>query len=108
ASLPLTRLYPDAKSLLFNFNGLMHKIVLSSNYLYAESTAHYNRFPQLDRLNDDATDQALRDIRPLQPLINPANGFFLAPSPLYDPQVYAIRRLVDNRIDTRDDIQVLQ
>ena len=66
------------------------------------------QLPQLDRLNDDATDQALRDIRPLQPLINPANAAFLTTSPLFDPQVYAIRRLVDNRIDTLDHIDVLQ
>src|SRR5207237_5818979 len=64
--------------------------------------------PQLDRLNDDATDQALRDIRPLQPVFNPDKGLFLALSPLFDPQLYAIRRLVDNRIDTLDSIQVVQ
>ena len=33
-----------------------------------------SELPQLDRLNDDATDQALRDIRPRQPRLNPANA----------------------------------
>jgi hypothetical protein len=82
--------------------------VLSTNYFYAESNEPYTKLPQLDRLNDDATDQALRDIRPLLPSLNPANGTVLATSKLYDPQLYAIRQLIDNRIDTLDSIEVLQ
>ena len=35
-------------------------------------------------------------------------GPALATSPLFDPQRYAIRRLVDNRYDTLDTINVLQ
>ncbi len=108
ASMPLTRLYPNVQSDLFNVNALNHKIVLSSNYLYAGSTVNYLLLPQLDRLNDDATDQALRDINPLQTAFNPGNGYYLVNSALYQPQTYAIRRLLDNRIDTLDDIQVLQ
>ncbi len=108
ASLPLTRLYPDVRSLLFNVNGINHKVVFAGNYRYVGSTDPFNVFPQLDRLNDDATDQALRDIKPQQQFLNPANAVFLTTSPLFDPQVYAIRRLVDNRIETRDDIQVVQ
>jgi len=50
----------------------------------------------------------LRDIHPILPLINPAHGTPLQTSPLFDPQVYAIRRLVDDRIDTLDTIQVVQ
>jgi hypothetical protein len=108
ASLPLSRLYPDARSLLMNVNGLNHKIVVSTNYRIVGSTDSFKLFPQLDRLNDDATDQALRDIKPVQPQINPRDGQFLVTSPLFDPQTYAIRRLVDNRTETRDDIQVVQ
>src|SRR5262249_42505807 len=58
--------------------------------------------------NDDVNDFSYRDMKPLQPQFNPANGLALATSPVYDPQVYAIRRLVDNRIDTLGDIQELQ
>jgi hypothetical protein len=107
ASLPLSRLY-DMDSLLFNLHGLYHKIVLGANYFIAGSSVSYSKLPQLDRLNDDATNQALQDIRPLEPIYNPAHGLALATSPLYDPQVYAIRRLLQNRIDTLDDIQELQ
>jgi hypothetical protein len=108
ASMPLTRLYPDVKSELFNLEGINHKIVMSANYFNASENEAYTKLPQLDRLNDDATDQALRDIKPLEPQFNPAFGTQLQFSQLYDPQTYAIRRLVDNRIDTRDTIEVLQ
>ncbi len=108
ASMPLTRLYPDVQNDLLNLNGINHKIVLSANYYNAHSDTPFTRLPQLDRLNDDATDQAIRDIRPLEPIFNPAHGLALATSPLYDPQLFAIRRLVDNRIDTLDTIEVIQ
>lgn len=107
-SMPLTRVYPDVQSELFNVNAINHKIVLSSNYFYARSNEPYTLFAQLDRLNDDATDQALRDITPRQPALNPAAGTALATSPIFNPQLYAIRRLVDNRADTLDDMQVIQ
>jgi hypothetical protein len=108
ASMPLTRLYPDVQSDFMNLNGINHKIVPSLNYYVAHSDTPFSRLPQLDRLNDDSADQALRDIHPILPLINPAHGTFLQTSPLFDPQVYAIRRLVDDRIDTLDTIQVVQ
>jgi hypothetical protein len=107
-SLPLSRLYPNVQNDLFNLNGLYHKIVLSGNYFVAHSSDPFTNFPQLDRLNDDATDQAIRDITPRQPFLNPANGVFLATSQLFDPQVYAIRRLLDNHVDTLDSIEVFQ
>jgi hypothetical protein len=113
ASLPLSRLYPDVDSLYFNLNGLYHKIVLSGNFYVAHSDTPFTSLPQIDRLDDDATDQARRDFVPVEDLINPANGIFLqgldpATALLFNPQFYAIRRLVDNRIDTLDDIEVLQ
>ena len=108
ASLPLSRLYPDVHSDIFNLNGIFHKIVLSGNYYAAHSTVSLQELPQIDRLNDQASDQAIRDIRPWQPIFNPANAQFLTNSRLFDPQSYALRRLVDNRIDTLDSIDVLQ
>src|SRR5262249_24044135 len=89
ASIPFTRIYPDVKSDLLNLNAINDKIVLSANYFVAHSDTPHTQLPQLDRLNDDATDQALRDIKPLEPLYNPANGVALKNSPLYDPQLYA-------------------
>lgn len=108
ASIPFTRLYPDVQSDLFNLSGINHKIVVSGNYFNAKSNEPYSMFAQLDRLNDDATDQALRDITPQQPTLNPANGVALQTAPWFNYQTYAIRRLVDNRVDTIDSIEVLQ
>lgn len=107
ASLPLSRIYPDIQSELFNVNGIHHKIVLRGNYFNGVSSDPLTRFPQLDRLNDDITDQALRETRPLYATALPGQAAVLT-SPLFDPQRYAIRRLVTNRIDTLDDIHVLQ
>lgn len=108
ASVPLSSYFPNVQSDLFNVQGIYHKIVLGATYYIAHSSVPFNELPQLDRLNDDATDQALRDITPLQPVLNPAHGVALATSPIFDPQRYAIRRLIDDRVDTLDSIQVVQ
>jgi hypothetical protein len=108
ASIPFSHLYPDVKSELMNLDGIYHKIVLSANYFAAWSSVPYGNLPQLDRLNDDVTDFTLRNMRILQPVFNPTNAVNLTTSPVFDPQMYAIRRLLDDRIDTRDSIEVLQ
>src|SRR5205823_3374700 len=109
ASIPFSRLYPDVDSELFNLSGLNHKIVLGGNFFTAQTNVHHTQLPQLDRLNDDATDQAIRDIRPVENILLPGGpGLLLSGYPLYDPQVYAMRRLILNRVDTLDDIEVLQ
>lgn len=109
ASIPFSRLYSDIQSDFFNLNGIYHKIVFSGNYYVAHSDTPYTNLPQLDRLNDDASDQALRDINPLDQFLYPgALGVNLQTNPLYDPQRVAIRRLLDNRVDTLDTIEVLQ
>ena len=109
SSLPLTRLYEDVSSELFNLRGLNHKVTFASNYYYARSNVRYYDLPQLDRLNDDQIDRTYRNARPYQPLfVSGPAGQALATSPIFDAQQYAIRRLVDNRVDTLDDIHVLQ
>jgi hypothetical protein len=108
ASIPFTRLYPDVCSELFNLQGINHKIVVSANYFYADTNIPYSRLPQLDRLNDDAGEQMLRDIKPQEPLYNPGAGLPLALSKIFDPQMFAIRTLIDNRLDTLDHIDILQ
>jgi hypothetical protein len=108
ASLPLSRLYPGIQSELFNINGIYHKILFSANYYNVKSSVPLTQLPQLDRLNDDATDQALRDIRPRQPFLNPVDATFLTTSNLFNPQFYALRRLLDTRVDTLDTMEVLQ
>ncbi|QEL17230.1 LPS-assembly protein LptD [Limnoglobus roseus] len=109
ASVTFTRLFSDANSELFNVRGLNHKATLHSNYYYARTNVHYTDLPQLDRLDDDSIDQTVRTIKPFQTqFVKGADGIALATAPFFDPQQLAIRRLVDNRIDTRDDMQVVQ
>jgi hypothetical protein len=108
ASIPFSRLYPQVESELLNLKGLYHKMVFSANFYDVHSDVPYWQLPQLDRLNDDASDQSVRDMKPRDPAFLGGPGILLATSPLYDPQLLAIRRLVDDRIDTRDSIEVLQ
>jgi hypothetical protein len=108
-SLPLTKQYDDVESELLNVNGITHKMQFVANYYNAWSNTPYTSLPQLDRLNDDATQEAVRDITPWQQYFVPgANGNALFNSPLYNPQLYAIRRLVDTNADTLGSIEVLQ
>lgn len=107
-SMPLSKLYPDIQSDLFNVNEIYHKILFYGNYYASQSSVGFNNLPQLDRLNDDATDQALRDIRPVQSTLNPSYFNFLNYSNLVNPQNYALRRLVDSNPDTLDSMNVVQ
>src|SRR5262249_46854579 len=77
SSMPLLRQFPDMTSEFFNVDGIYHKIVFSTNYLYARTSTSFSNLPQLDRLNDDTTDQAMRDLQYRQIFINPSNAAFL-------------------------------
>jgi hypothetical protein len=107
-SFPLSRLYPDVHSELFNVNGIYHKITFSGNFFTAFTNVHYTQLPQLDQLNDNSTDESLRQMFLWQQTFNPSNATFLTTSPLFDPQAYAVRRIVLSQIDTRDDVEVVQ
>ena len=80
----------------------------------AGSTASWLNTPQLDRLNDDATQQAYQDIIPWEPTfpqLQPnGKGYALAAGSYerFNPRLYAIRRLVDSNPDHLDDIHELQ
>jgi hypothetical protein len=106
ASIPFSHLYADVHNELFNLNGIYHKIVLSENFYWAGSNVSHLLLPQLDQLNDNETDQALRDIRPQQFLLNPANAPLLV-SNFFDPQFFALRKLVLNEVDTLDAMEVV-
>lgn len=109
AAITYSQLFSDVDSELFNLKGLYHKGQYGLNYFYGRSNTDYSRLPQIDRLDDDAIDVGRRFIRPLQPLLVPgADGVALATSPLFDPQRLAIRRLLQNKIDTLDDLHVVQ
>lgn len=111
ASVPLSKLYPEVQSELFNLQGLYHKNLFSANYFVAASTAGIASLPQLDRLNDDATEAANRNVTPWHPFYEQtmgAPGNNLSYSPLFNPRLYALRRLVDSKPDNLEDIHVAQ
>jgi hypothetical protein len=106
ASLPLSALYPKISSQLLNLNGINHKIVFTADYLYARTNVSHYQLPQLDRLNDLATQQAARDMLNADPILYPTKPF-LVNNPIFDPQLYAIRQMILWRTDTLDNINVL-
>gem|GEM_PF-886177 len=111
ASVPLSKLYPDIQSEMFNVQSLYHKNVFSVNYYVADSNTSWTVLPQLDRLNDDAAENAWRDVTPWQPYFAQTAGppgVALQTLPQFNPRQYAIRRLVDSKPDTLDSIQVVQ
>ena len=115
-STTVSRLYQEAHSELFNLRGLYHKVTIAGNYFNARSDTRYYQLPQLDPLFDNAVDEAFRNAPPTPGIIYPPSvmgGFMYpnlgyTPSVLFNPQFYAIRRLVNNRIDTRDSMEVVQ
>ncbi|HMP01769.1 MAG TPA: LPS assembly protein LptD [Gemmatales bacterium] len=114
-AMPLTRLYPDISSLFFNLKGINHKVSLEGEYRYMRSNVDFRRLPLVDRLDDDATDQARRDLRlyylgMLTPSLAPlqANQVTLATSPLFDPQFFALRRGLLDYPEVLDDLQFLR
>jgi hypothetical protein len=82
-------------------------MVLGGDFFWAHSDRSHYLFPQLDQLNDNESNQSLRDIRPQQPFINPTNAGFLN-SGFFDPQLYALRKLVTTNVDTLDSIETFQ
>ena len=109
ASLPFSKLYEGAESELFNVHGIYHKMTFVGNYYNAWSNTSQSVLPQLDRLNDDATEQSVRDMTPWQTTyVEGTAGEALFNSPLYNPRLYALRRLVDTKVDSLDTIQVVQ
>ncbi len=113
ANLPLSRVYDDVSSELFNVRGLNHKVIFGANYLYARTNVPFTQLPYLDRMNDDATDQSWRNMTPFQPqYVSGPNGILLSnagsPFSVFNPQRYLIRRVDLNNPDTLDNINVLQ
>jgi hypothetical protein len=107
-SMPLSHLYSDVSSELFNLDTIYHKIMLHGNFYTAWSNVRYSQLPQLDQFNDNASDQAIRDMFPQNLSNNPAIAQNMLTTRIFDPQMYALRRLVLDNIDTRDDMEVLQ
>ena len=109
ANVQLSQLFPDVDSDLLNLRGLYHKIDFRANYFASHSDTPFGQLPQLDRLYDDSTDLARRELFPFQQFyLKPAQALALTTSPIFNPQVYAIRRLTSTAVDTLDSVQVVE
>lgn len=107
ATLSVSQLYADAYSELLNVNGINHKMTFGINAWLSRDNLSYSQLPQMDRLNDDATDMALRDLRPNFPNLYPSVASVLT-GPIYDPQTYAIRQLLMTSTESVDALDVIQ
>ena len=56
ASLPFWRSDPSVRSELFNLNGLAHKIVLDSEFLWSDADEDLGNFPLYEQLDDDSVE----------------------------------------------------
>lgn len=106
AAIPFSRLYSNVESDFFNVRGVYHKVSFEADYRWTQSNTDFRRLPLIDRLDDDTTDQARRDLR-MYRIMNAVN-LNLATSPLYDPQLYALRRGYLDSPDNLDDMEYLR
>ena len=114
-SLPLTRIDVDAYSQLLNVNGLAHKISLEFDYRNIASNRDFRTLPLLDRIDDDATDQARRDLRLFRLTANgqaflgdPAQQINLATNPFFDPTLFILRNGIDGYEEIVDSMEFLR
>ncbi|MEO8494440.1 MAG: organic solvent tolerance protein OstA [Planctomycetota bacterium] len=56
SSLPIWRTDPGVRSELFNLNGLSHKVVFESEFLWADASEDMNNFPLYEQLDDDSVE----------------------------------------------------
>jgi len=66
-SIPFWRVNPHVHNMLFNLNGLAHKVVLDAEFLWADADRNFDRFPLYDALDDDSTEHFRRRFIPLLP-----------------------------------------
>ncbi len=93
SSFPIWRTDPAVQSALFNLNGLSHKIVLDSDFFYADASQNLDRLPLYDPLDDDAQEFFRQRI--------PDDTFFGAPF----RQDFAPRRFDDRFYAFRNGMQ---
>ncbi|MBL7044202.1 MAG: LPS-assembly protein LptD [Pirellulaceae bacterium] len=59
-SIPFWKVNPHVHNVLFNLNGLAHKVVLDAEFSWADADRRLDRFPLYDPLDDDATEHFRR------------------------------------------------
>lgn len=56
SSIPIVRVDPSINSVLFNVNGLAHKVVFESEFFWADSDTRMTDLPLYDPLDDDSVE----------------------------------------------------
>lgn len=105
SSIMFWRPFPFIHSRIFNLNGLAHKVVLSSEYAYTDSTRGMNLIPQYNEFEDNAQERFRQRAA--------VNTFGGATPPEFSPRFYGQRwglnRLVSAPYhELIDDQQVLR
>lgn len=87
ASIPVWKANPSIQSLLFNLNGMAHKIVYEGEFFWADANEDLTRFPLYDPVDDDSNEAFRRRF------LIPSGPFFPQTSiPLrFDERFYAMR-----------------
>ncbi len=91
-SLPMWRVDPTIHSVLFNLNGLAHKVTFDSELLFADSNRDLGLLPLYDPLNDDSQEAFQRRF-----VTNLYGG---ALPPKYDERFYAIRSALQSNVSS--------
>jgi hypothetical protein len=96
ASIPFWAVDPSVRDILFNLNGLAHKVVFDVEASYADSTQNLDEFPLYDPLDDTSIVEFHRQL-----FFSPFGGnllpqyYLLGPPPFinqkFDPRFYALR-----------------
>jgi hypothetical protein len=108
-SIPFVRLNPELQNTLFNLNGLAHKVVLESEFFFAESDAELADLPLYDQVDDDAVEFFRRRY-----FFTTFNGTAGGHIPLpFDERFYALRsgfqrRVTASSAEIADDLMLLQ
>lgn len=75
-SVPIWRAYPTVQSLLWNLQGMAHKITLQADLYWADASEDLDQFPLYDPLDDDSQEHFRRFLGPLDPRYDPRNFAF--------------------------------
>jgi len=107
ASVPIWKANPQVQNMLFNLNGLAHKVVLDADFFWADANRDLDRLPLYDPLDDDATEHFRRRFL-ADPLV-----FGGALPARFDERFYALRTGMQNWVtasgtEIADDLTVLK
>ncbi len=89
ANLPMWRVDPTVKSTLWNLNGMAHKVIFESEFLWADASDDIDEFALYDPIDDDANEHFRRRL-----VDNTFGGLPFVDDVIpfrFDPRSYAIR-----------------